>query len=57
MMKCPNTKEDNDCDDLEEFRINGLDNYASNGDAEIYVGRMGVMCCPTCQYIDIPYFV
>jgi hypothetical protein len=55
-VKCPNADEGNLCDEMEEFTIGGKDNYASNCDIEIYVGRIAVMCCPKCQYVDIPYF-
>lgn len=45
-MKCPN------CDvDLDDF-TSGKDLIISNGDVEIYTGRLHMKCCPECQYTD-----
>lgn len=45
-MTCPN------CNiELEEFST-CKDPYCSNGDTEIYIGRVCIMACPTCGYQD-----
>jgi hypothetical protein len=42
--QCPNG-----CGPLEEFWT-GKDTYASNGEVEIYLGRVVCNGCPTCKY-------
>lgn len=56
-MKCPNADKDPACGELEEFTIGGKDNYASNTEHEIHVGRIAVLACPNCGYFDDPYFI
>jgi hypothetical protein len=43
--QCPNG-----CGPLEEFWT-GKDNYVSNSEVEIYLGRIVCMGCPECKYI------
>jgi len=46
-MKCPN------CDiELEQYST-GKDMYVSNGDDEMYLGRINIQVCPHCHYYDM----